>query len=168
MNNRKIHLTIILILFLSSCCHTVDTRTAKGSSYSPDEHELNFIKYGNLPFYSTTDSQYIKLKDVVIRDSNQYRTLFNKTIDVDFNTYDLVYIRGLIKEYDAEFQERVLIDHKKKSYIIELRGYYKTCKNKEPVRKYFAYLSELLLIPKIPKGYRVKRLRYVPVDNVNS
>lgn len=134
-------------MMLSSCCHSSDSRVAKGYPFG-DYQELEFTVYQTNCSNILREVQFIKNKaacDSLIRCNCS---------SINFNRNILVFLRGNGNQYaeSGGFAPRVMINHKKQTYTIELRGYYKNDCSGSPRYNKLHY-EELLLAPKPPDNY---------------
>ncbi len=167
---NKLHdfLFILCLGMLVSCCTSIDTRVAKGYPYG-DDHELNFTR--NFPLVKEgfkTPNQFISQKmgpNIPYFDNKDTCEKILKFFDsscncdgIDFEKYVIAWIYGSI--YRAEggmIEPRILINHKSKSYTIELRGSAKFCGFKNSYE-----MDEWCMIPKPPAGYSFNRKNLLP------
>lgn len=144
---------MLLAVSLVSCCWTSDSRVPEGYPFTGNSHELEYKVYGSFSREFGPWNPYIDSMNLV-KDSVQYVHLFKKTPDIDLNIYNIAILRGYVRQvYEVEFQKRVLIDHKAKTCAVELRAYTKTCNSGLNSNYNNYYVTQYLLIPKVPEGY---------------
>jgi hypothetical protein len=155
------------MMLLCACCDTSDSRVSDGYPYSGNIIDLKIVEYNNHP--SKWDNDYFihfNPDSFYISDSNTCHNVFSfydadYICNINFKKYDLVLTRGHARTHQIKTQKRALINHKTKTYTIEIRGYTKTCGDSPINTKYF---SEFILVPKIPEGYTFETKRYHPIQ----
>lgn len=169
---KTIHLIIFFFaLLVTSCCTVYDSKVPDGYPFTQEVQQLNYQAYSegkitdeNLPYYI----HFHPMADPLIRDSAAFRNYFggldNTVIPaIDFSRFDLTYVSGKILDgYEVSFQIRPVIDHKQKTYTIEMRGHLDQC----GVIYDHIYLNKLVLVPKVPPGYAFQLKRLYPVTDL--
>lgn len=153
----KYTIYLLLIFAVQSCCVSSDNTVPPGYPFDNNTIEL---KYTELKLKENIrQSSLNNLSDSnIIRDSttcvNYFRRMdpnFQNT--VNFLENDLIRVQDVIERVSSGgFQVRVLINHKKKSVIVESRQHYKDCQGDNAI-----VLNKFLIVPKLPPDYSFTR-----------
>jgi hypothetical protein len=162
MKNKLYFYIFIISVIFSSCCSTSDSTVSNGYPFNGDAMELKFT------VHSKTSPNQISRQFLdsirYIKDSSEFRKVFNREPDIDMNLYSLVYVSGQVRQvFEFNFQKRVLINHKAKTYLVELRAYTKTCSSGLSSNYTDHFVFEFLTVPKVPDGYYMTFRRFPPV-----
>ena len=158
-------------VLLAACCSVTDSTVNDGYPYGA-YHELRFdvVKMKFAPYgqrvLSYLDSQHISYFtdkttcDKVLR-------VIDSTCDCsneDLTGKALIYIYGSMDQgHIITDQPRILINHKTKEYLIELRGYGKSCHEEKPISPGPSHIfSKWAIVPRPPEGYKIVRKNFAP------
>jgi hypothetical protein len=149
---------LILLLTLQSCCSSYDNTVPPGYPFDNNTIELNYTEFNIKE--RVRQSFLNNLSDTnIIRDSatcvNYFRRIDTTFINsVNFLEHDLIRVHDLIKNVSyGGFQVRVLINHKKKSVVVESRQHYERCKGGFNA----IVLNKFIIVPKLPLDYSFTR-----------
>jgi hypothetical protein len=157
---------LVISVMLSSCCWTSDSTVSNGYPFTGNATELKFTVHSLENPYNNNTIVWNYLDSIqYVKDSAEFRVVFKKEPDIDLSIYNIVFLSGeVIQVYEYHFQKRILIDHKAKTYVVELRAYTKTCSSGMNSNYNNYKLSEYLTVPKIPEGYTFEIKRFYPIQ----
>lgn len=160
MISNRLGLAFILSCLLSACCTTEDSRVKDGYPYG-DWQQLR-IQSPNIKFIRELYSVFSTNKIKVITSRAKCDSLIKRVDpscncdDVDFDQYMLVKFDGTVHSgyslYETAYQPRVIINHKTKTYLCELRGMRKNCSSTTNLSSPSGF-HNLYLAPLLPENY---------------
>jgi len=150
-------LYLLLIFALQSCCVSSDNTVPPGYPFDNNTIELKYTEFKIKE--SIRQSALNNLSDSsIIRDSatcvNYFRRMDPTFVNtVNFLEHDLIRVHDVIVRVSSGgFQVRVLINHKKKSVVVESRQHYRDCQGDNAI-----VLNKFLIVPKLPPDYSFTR-----------
>lgn len=169
MNNTPLYILALFAFLLAGCCSVTDSTVNDGYPYGA-YHELRFntakmkfSAYGKkvLSYMDSLHISYFTSKD----SCDKVLRVIDGTCDCsseDLTGKALVYIYGSVaRGYIITEQPRILINHKTREYVIELRGYGKNCHDK-PLSGASDIFSRWVIAPRPPDGYKIVRKNIDP------
>lgn len=160
-------------IVLAGCCSETDSTVSDGYPYGA-YHELRFniaqMKFSvfGKKVLSYLDSQHVSYftnKDTCNKILRGIDSSCNCSSE-DLTGKALIYVYGSMAEgYIITKQPRILINHKTKEYIIELRGHSRTCRDKPFGPGPSDIFSKWVIAPKPPDGYKMVRKHIAPYSS---
>lgn len=164
-------IALFSLVLLSSCCQTSDSTVSNGYPYAGTSQEIKTEPYFNPVmnrpgFWSWRDS--VPLYGTLIRDTQACLAYFRQfdpawQCDIDFSKYSLSEAKADLEftEEDPTLQSRVLLDHRRKTCLLEIRGRAKYCTG-WGFGPRFLNMEEFILIPAVPPSYSFRAEKFWP------